>query len=473
MRLTVELEVAPEDIALRNAYRRREEETLLGELRQRSAGLLAARRIVSWPSFGFRFSPEATDRVLVENRLDRLFLAVEVDARSESEEFLDGLRAKGLKLGADAPIDSFDSWCPTADAPPLFHRRPAADALLGAGALRRAALRGEGVNLVVVDQGINTASLRARFPDLPGAGGAPNFIGGWDVQEEPGGPWREAGHGLVDGHGTMVALNALSLAPAVRIFDLPLLPDRINDVRRYTTLMAAALAYVWTEIVLELSARYPGPWVFCHAWGIYDRRFEVPHGGYTAQPKHPLNGLVALLDVGPAFDQVFAAGNCGQFCPNGRCGHMDRGPGNSILGANSSPHVLTVGAVRADGAWIGYSSQGPGQRKFFELPVGTPRERQKPDLCAPSHFVEPGDGRFLSSGTSAACGLAAGAVAALRSDLSPTKGMSPQELRRHLRDTAQSPLDMLGPHDLRYGSGILDLEAAVSEAAAAVPAPGA
>ena len=60
-------------------------------------------------------------------------------------------------------------------------------------------------------------------------------------------------------------------------------------------------------------------------------------------------------------DVVFAAGNCGEFCPAPRCGKVDRVPGHSIWGANSSSAVITAGAVLTNEMWLGYSSQGPGQ----------------------------------------------------------------------------------------------------------------
>ena len=86
------------------------------------------------------------------------------------------------------------------------------------------------------------------------------------------------------------------------------------------------------------------------------------------------------------FDIIFCAGNCGGACPDGRCGPNDFGPGRGIWGANAHPSVLTVGAVRTDTSWIGYSSEGPGPGR----PPLNKLANQKPDLCAPSHYVEPG-----------------------------------------------------------------------------------
>ena len=82
------------------------------------------------------------------------------------------------------------------------------------------------------------------------------------------------------------------------------------------------------------------------------------------------------------FDIIFCAGNCGGVCPDGRCGPNDFGPGRGIWGANAHPSVLTVGAVRTDTSWIGYSSEGPGPGR----PPFNKLANQKPDLCAPSEF---------------------------------------------------------------------------------------
>jgi hypothetical protein len=117
---------------------------------------------------------------------------------------------------------------------------------------------------------------------------------------------------------------------------------------------------------------------------------------------------------------------------------------------------LTVGAVRPDGIWLGYSSQGPGQPDFLPLaPAGFAFVR-KPDLCAPSHFVEARDAHFVSTGTSAACGIAAGAVAALRTGAA-IAGMPPAALRMALRAGARMPVTAPGPWNMRHGHGILDL----------------
>ena len=115
--------------------------------------------------------------------------------------------------------------------------------------------------------------------------------------------------------------------------------------------------------------------------GITPRIFP----GFPNPARHPFIQLIDQL-AAKNFDIIFCAGNCGGVCPDGRCGPNDFGPGRGIWGANAHPSVLTVGAVRTDTNWIGYSSEGPGPGR----PPFNKLANQKPDLCAPSHYIEPG-----------------------------------------------------------------------------------
>lgn len=117
--------------------------------------------------------------------------------------------------------------------------------------------------------------------------------------------------------------------------------------------------------------------------------------------------------------------------------------------------MLTVGAVRADSMWLGYSAQGPGQ------PLLGP---DKPDLCAASQFCEDDDAFSINTGTSAASGLAGGIVAALRSRWDSTT-VPPGALKDILNQTARKPPG-LGSDDVlkqRLGNGILDARTAFKE----------
>jgi hypothetical protein len=194
--------------------------------------------------------------------------------------------------------------------------------------------------------------------------------------------------------------------------------------------------------------------VLVNAWGIFDTRTD-PSGSYTRNLEphgHPLINLVTRAVQDQHLDIIFAAGNCGQFCPSQRCGPRDRGPGQSIWGASAHPLVLTVGAVRSDETWVGYSSQGPGPESLAT---------EKPDLCAPSQFCETNDAASLSSGTSAACAMAAGVVAALRGNPDWDQvTVPPEALRAAFIGAARKPSGKVG-WDGRIGYGILDAAATI------------
>jgi subtilisin family serine protease len=260
----------------------------------------------------------------------------------------------------------------------------------------------------------------------------------------------------------MIAANILKVAPDVKLFDLPMVPERITDIPDFF-LSTADAAYATMRASIKqykLGTQFPGPWVIVNAWAVFDRASEFPPGDYTNNPNHPFNVLVGQL-VDDGNDVVFCAGNCGQFCPDIRCGGKDRGPGNSVFGANCHPKVLSVGAVRTDTIWLGYSSQGPGQPLLGY---------DKPDLCAPSQFCETGDAFTTNGGTSAACALAAGVVAALRSvPVWQSSAVPPQDLKAILNGTA-TKTD--GPTwNGRVGNGILNADAAFKKLDSIIPAP--
>ena len=119
--------------------------------------------------------------------------------------------------------------------------------------------------------------------------------------------------------------------------------------------------------------------------------------------------------------------------------------------------MITTGAVRTDGYWLGYSSQGPGQPNL---------DLRKPDLCAPSQFREDRDAHLMNTGTSAATGLVAAAVAALRSRWDANR-VPPARMKQLLMDNARR-FDN-AQRDDRLGYGILDARAAYDAAVVAYP----
>jgi subtilisin family serine protease len=338
--------------------------------------------------------------------------------------------------GADLPFAVAEHWCPGEASDPIFSDRKAAELLLGVPCLRKEGLSGRQVNVVIVDQGLDKARLGAAYAD------------GWSVGTTmPGAPLKGPDHPH-GGHGMMVARNVLSVAPEARLFDLPMLPSRIGKLPVFLSQAADAFRKMLGSIAsFKASGMFPGPWILLNAWSVYDRSTEQPAGDYTNNRAHDFNVLIDTA-ASAGIDMVFAAGNCGQFCPSARCGPLDRGPGDSILGANSHPAVLTVGAVRSDMMWLGYSSQGPGQLGL---------KRAKPDLCAPSQFRENQDAHIVNTGTSTSAALAAGVVAALRGKWDSNR-VTPQQLRDVLNRTARP-----GGGADRFGHGVLDAARAYDE----------
>src|SRR5262249_33322806 len=308
---------------------------------------------------------------------------------------------------------------------------------------KRIVTSGRGVNVVIVDQGLNKTHLGARYG------------GGWPVgTTQPGTTTPPLGT-IHRSHGMMIAQNIQKVAPEVTFSDLRLLPEKISDIPAFLSIAQAAFMTMLSDIASYRSGggAYSGPWMLVNPWGIFDTRTEYPKGSYTNNPSNRFNLLVSGA-VQSGMDVIFSAGNCGQFCPNRRCGATDIGPGYSIWGANSLTEVLTVGAVRADAMWLGYSSQGPGQSQL---------DINKPDLCAPSQFREDDDTSSVNTGTSTACALAAGVVAALRSNWDSTR-VSPAALKDVLKSTSRKPAGLHPGSALsqRFGSGILDAKAAFS-----------
>jgi hypothetical protein len=379
-------------------------------------------------------------------------------------------------LNADLPMRAMDGWCPREATSPLYGARPDAEMLTGAARLREDSppdFSGAKVNVVVVDEGVDNRLVPAanRGPGWKVTWPDPNVVGGWKGTREPGTAWH--------GHGAMVTRNVLALAPSAWIHDCPMLPDAIQNVDIFLSVAQAAFDRLILEIPIYGEVKgFGNRWVVVNAWGIYDARTEHEPGSYTRDRKfgHEFNKAVAKLETLGA-DILFAAGNCGLLCPNKRCGPLDRGPGQSILGANAHPKVLSVGAVRVDGRWLGYSSQGPGAPVRWPRPPaksagsGDPDPSpdddgyRKPDLCAPSNFAEIRDaaGEGANSGTSAAVAFTAGVMAALRSGWAPDD-VTPAVMRETLADTARRPR----PPDAwnrEMGWGILDIPAAVRELA--------
>jgi subtilisin family serine protease len=241
----------------------------------------------------------------------------------------------------------------------------------------------------------------------------------------------------------MVAFDIRISAPGATILDYALLRSPEPTWTGFLSDAINAFANL-----LTLLQQQPGPLLVNNSWGLFDRSEDEPigsPGNYSANPDHPFNQIVGTL-VAAGADVFFAAGNCGEPCPDGRCGVNDHGPGLSIHGANSHPDVITVAAVTMSNQRLGYSSQGPGALY-----------RRKPDIAAYSHFE--GSGMYpADGGTSAASPVAAGVTAALRQLVSPQR-LSPAALKGLLQRTAR---DLQGDGwDFDLGYGVINPPAAL------------
>jgi len=309
--------------------------------------------------------------------------------------------------------------------------------LLSVSALEQAGLDGRNVLLAVVDCGINLAYLRSK-------GRNPRL----DVRKS----WTPAGVPTTPGkhpadHGTMCAFDAGIAAPEATLLDYAILLSRTTG--GFAGLLSdAVLAYDKLRQLLAGSTTGRRALVVTNSWGLFDPAFDFPvghPGNYSDNPRHPFNLIVGSLEAAGA-DILFAAGNCGRDCPDRRCRF---GPGRpTICGANSLPSVFSIAGVDTRKNRVGYSSQGPGRLA-----------QQKPDVASYTHFRgsavfdSQDEPRSADSGTSAACPVAAGLIAAVRSRIKPNR-LSPAQLRALVAKTADDRAGVGFDND--YGWGILD-----------------
>ncbi len=282
---------------------------------------------------------------------------------------------------------------------------------LGADRIWEMGHRGERVVVGVVDGGLTT-------PSRVTGGKIPRVIGGLKAD------WGKTA--LWGGHGEMCATDVLGIAPEAELYDLRI-PDS-SDQGSAAWISDAIAGFQWA---INRHKADGTPQILTNGWGIYQKAWDPV---YATNPNHPFTRKVVDA-ANEGIIVLFAAGNCGGTCPSGRCG-SDKGPAKSIWGANGHPAVMTVGAANAKEQLIGYSSQGPAAL-----------DQHKPDFCSISHFK----GYFDSdTGTSAACSVAAGVVALLKS---VDRGLGPARAKSLLKATAKT----IGPAgwDQHSGSGII------------------
>jgi subtilisin family serine protease len=294
--------------------------------------------------------------------------------------------------------------------------------LLGAGRLIQQKMDGSDVALAIVDTGINLAYLQSKGlrPSL-------DTHASWSSL-----PSIVPGQAAVD-HGTMCAYDALLSAPNALLLDHAVLSGVTPGGSTMSGVLSNAISSygkLLQLMTLSPDERHFHSMVVSNSWGMFKQSWDFPPshpGRYGDNPGHPFNIIVGSLASAGA-DIVFAAGNCGPTCPDSRCDPPPNLP--PIFLANSHSEVLCIAGVDTAGALVGYSSHGPGVLN-----------NQKPDLAAYTHFL--GSEAFgrgsPDSGTSAACPVVAGVVAALRSVYAydPTNSRRrPSNVRGFLTSTA-------------------------------------
>ncbi len=350
-----------------------------------------------------------------------------VRATVDDEAAMQAIRQRPdvVEVWRDTPIMPFQFGAcpiPPCDCAPGTPKGTIADVAnyLGVSQVWSAGFRGSGVVVGVVDGGITAQGRPVKAGETTRR--IPRVIGGWPADwGTEASRWGE--------HGNMCATDVLGMAPEAQLYDL-----RISGAPDIPSTISRALqAFQWA---IDQHRTNGTPHILTNSWGIFQESWDTT---YARNPNHPFTRkVVEALDEGMIV--LFAAGNCGGTCPDGRCG-ADNGPGRSIWGANSHPRVMTVGAVNKNEEFVGYSSQGPGAL-----------DPNKPDFCSVTHFT----GYFTSdSGTSAATPILAGCVALLKQAV---PGATQDGIKGALKATAKD----IGPagFDQHSGAGIVRIKAA-------------
>ena len=288
--------------------------------------------------------------------------------------------------------------------------------------------RGSGIKIGIVDGGITAIG---RTPKPGETAKIDRVTDGWPSD------WGTTAADWGD-HGNMTSYDALGMAPEANIYDI-----RIASATLEGSISNALQGFEWA---INHHKTDGTPHILSNSWGIFQEDWDTD---YANDPNHPFTRkVVEALDEG--ITVLFAAGNCGEVCSDGRCG-TDKGPGKSIWGANGHPRVITVGAVNLNERWVGYSSQGPASL-----------DPNKPDFCAITHFAgyfpNLNPLRKSDGGTSAATPIAAGVIALYKQK---KLDLTQDSIKNALKKTAKD----IGPTgwDKHSGSGIIRAKATYDE----------
>jgi subtilisin family serine protease len=309
---------------------------------------------------------------------------------------------------------------------------------LNTATLQDNGLYGGGVAVAIVDTGIYRRHLARQLGFNP----ALDFGNSWTPPAVATTPGRNR-----VGHGTMCAYGVLAVAPNVTLLDYPLLLGRPTGEHTVSATIGEMMRGYWVLIWRwALGAITQTALVVNNSWGIFHPSLdEFPPADprrYIDNPNHAFRLYIWVLTALGA-DVVFAAGNCGAGCPSAVC--LQRVAG-TIMGANTYTEVLTLAGCDIDDVRVCYSSQGPSI-------AGMPQ--QKPDVTAYTQFLgsktQRGPRGFEpDTGTSTACAVASGCIAALRTSL-PPMNTAPAALIGVLQATAQPAGGVVPNFDCGYG----------------------
>jgi hypothetical protein len=326
---------------------------------------------------------------------------------------------------------------------------------LDVATLKSKGLDGAGVGVAIVDSGIYIP----RLERLLGEALQPQTNVSLDASHswKPPGLVTQPGRHRV-GHGTMCAYDALIAAPKATLLDLPMLVARpVADHHSKSMVDAAVLAYLHVANTWWVTKPFDAL-VVSNSWGLFHPSLEdFPPGHpyrFSDNPNHIFHYLVHAL-AADGVDIIFCGNNCGDGhncagnCASGTCLSKTQ---RMIMGANTYEEVLTIGGCDTDDKMVGYSSRGPSINGMYQ---------NKPDLVAYTHFLGSKTVRMFvpDTGVSAACPVAAGCVAALRTKVKPTS-VKPSDLFTTLKNTARTPGGGAAGWKPDFGYGIIDPVAA-------------
>lgn len=277
---------------------------------------------------------------------------------------------------------------------------------LGADEIWAKDTRGEGIIIGICDSGVDKNIIQS-------------VKDGWSPWWFL--PWGEVLAG--SSHGNMCATDALAVCPEAQIYDIGVLKSRGEAER---VLSNAIAGFQWA---IEMHKKDKTPHILSSSWNMYR---ESDGADYAKNKNHPFTRKVVEA-IREGIIVCFSAGNCGEFCPDGRCG-TDTGPERSIWGANGHPDVITVGAVNINEDLAGYSSQGPAALSS-----------EKPDFCGITHFKGYND---PDTGTSAATPIVAGVIGLLKC---ARPGLKQAQIKAALRKTAKDIGEPGFDHNSGYG----------------------